>query len=175
MEDDAVSNCPADHTNDKDAGGCCKTVVKKRRARKMNTHKKTQPSESISGISQRNLCKQSANQHLPSLLIHDKKIILRPHGELCLQRWTRPEIAGALWSAARLTTKDREDIVFRLRPLKSLVIIRMPLSHVADALYRGGSGDLVSVFIPSPHTLWLPTTLARILFLVSCPAGRLPR
>ncbi|KAH8020389.1 hypothetical protein HPB51_001022 [Rhipicephalus microplus] len=112
-EDDTASNCPADHTNDDDAGGCWKTVIKKQRARKMNTHKETQPSESTSGASQHNVRKQSGNQHLPLLLIHDEKIILRPHGGLCLDRWTCPEIAGALWSSAGLTTKDREDIIFR--------------------------------------------------------------
>ncbi|KAL3197875.1 hypothetical protein MRX96_044657 [Rhipicephalus microplus] len=90
-------------------------------------------SERISGVSQR---KQSGNQHLPRLPIHDEKIILRPHGKLCLDRWTRPELANALWSAAGLTTKDREDIIFRLRPLQNLVIISTPQPHVVDALYR---------------------------------------
>ncbi|KAH8035410.1 hypothetical protein HPB51_005134 [Rhipicephalus microplus] len=136
IEDDAASNCPADHTDDDDAGCCWKTVIKKRRARKMNTQKETQPSESISGVSQRNVHKQSENQHLPRLLIHDKKIILRPHGGLSVDRWTRLELAGALWSAAGLTTKDREDIIFRLRPLQNLAIINTPQCHEAGALYR---------------------------------------
>ncbi|KAL3197578.1 hypothetical protein MRX96_044846 [Rhipicephalus microplus] len=30
MEDDAASNCPVDHTDDDDEGGCWKTVIKKR-------------------------------------------------------------------------------------------------------------------------------------------------
>ncbi|KAL3182958.1 hypothetical protein MRX96_006754 [Rhipicephalus microplus] len=136
MEDDAASNCPADHTDDDDEGGSWKTVTMKRRARKMNTHKETQPSESISDVSQRNVRKQSGNQHLTRLPIHDEKVILRPHGGLCLDRWTRPELTGALWSAAGLTTKDREDIIFRMRPLQNLAIISTPQSHVADALYR---------------------------------------
>ncbi|KAL3246740.1 hypothetical protein MRX96_057471 [Rhipicephalus microplus] len=50
--------------------------------------------------------------------------------------WTRSELAGALWRAAGLTTKDREDIIFRLRPLQNLAIISIPQFHVADALYR---------------------------------------
>ncbi|KAL3203725.1 hypothetical protein MRX96_041742 [Rhipicephalus microplus] len=99
MEDDAASNCPADHTDDDDAGGCWKTVIKKRRARKMNTGKETQPSESIPGVSPCNVRKQSGNQHLPRLPMHDEKIILRPHGGLCLDRWTRRELVGALWGA----------------------------------------------------------------------------
>ncbi|KAL3234726.1 hypothetical protein MRX96_003371 [Rhipicephalus microplus] len=68
--------------------------------------------------------------------IHDKKIILRPHRGLCLDRWTHPELAGALWCAAGLTTKDRDDIIFRLRPLQNIAIISTPQSHVADVLYR---------------------------------------
>ncbi|KAH7964026.1 hypothetical protein HPB51_027735 [Rhipicephalus microplus] len=136
MEDDAASNRPADHTDDDDAGVCWKTVIKKRRACKINTHKETQPSESISGVSQRNVRKHSGNQHLPRLPIHDIKIILRPHRGLCLDRWTHLELAGALWSAAGLTTKDREDIILRLRPLQNLAIIRTPQSHGADVLYR---------------------------------------
>ncbi|KAL3209414.1 hypothetical protein MRX96_052372 [Rhipicephalus microplus] len=95
-----------------------KTVIKKRRAPKMNTHKETQPSESISGVSQRNVRKQSGNQHLPRLPIHDEKISLRPHEGLCLDKWVGPELAGALSSAAGLTTKDHEDIIFRLGPLQ---------------------------------------------------------
>ncbi|KAL3257476.1 hypothetical protein MRX96_002185 [Rhipicephalus microplus] len=115
MEDDAASNCPADHTDDDDAGGSRKTAIKKRRAREVNTHMETQPSESISGVSQRYVRKQSGNQHRPKLSIHDKKIILRPHGGLCLDRWTHPELSGALWRAAGLTTKNRgEDIIFRM-------------------------------------------------------------
>ncbi|KAL3224145.1 hypothetical protein MRX96_026727 [Rhipicephalus microplus] len=70
MEDDAASNCPAVLIDDDDAGGCWKTVIKKRRAHKMNTHKETQPSESISGVSQRNFvalqCKEEIVVHLAS-------------------------------------------------------------------------------------------------------------
>ncbi|KAL3200540.1 hypothetical protein MRX96_043312 [Rhipicephalus microplus] len=102
----------------------------------MNTHKESPPSESISGVSQRNVRKQSRNQHLPRLPIHDEKIIIRPHGGLCLDMWTRPELVGVLWSAAGLTIKDREDVIFRLRPLKNRAIISTPQSLVADALYR---------------------------------------
>ncbi|KAL3200794.1 hypothetical protein MRX96_013067 [Rhipicephalus microplus] len=71
MEDDVTLNCPADYTDDDDASGYWKTVIKKRRARKMNTHKETQPSESTPGVSQRNVRKQSANQHLPRLPTQD--------------------------------------------------------------------------------------------------------
>ncbi|KAL3188056.1 hypothetical protein MRX96_004284 [Rhipicephalus microplus] len=35
-----------------------------------------------------------------------------------------------------MTTKDHEDIIFRLRPLQNLAIISTSRSHVADALYR---------------------------------------
>ncbi|KAL1473104.1 hypothetical protein MTO96_038924 [Rhipicephalus appendiculatus] len=102
----------------------------------MNAHKETEPSENIPGVSQRNVGKHSGHQHLPRLPLHDEKIILRPHGGLCLDKWPRPELAGALWSAARLTTKDRQDIIFRLRPQQNLAIISTPQSHVADALYK---------------------------------------
>ncbi|KAH7985543.1 hypothetical protein HPB52_025573 [Rhipicephalus sanguineus] len=102
----------------------------------MNAHTETKPSENIPGVAQRNAGKHSGNQHLPRLPLHDEKIILRPHGGLCLDKWTRPELAGALWSAACLTTKDRQDIIFRLRPQQNLAIISTPQSHVADALYK---------------------------------------
>ncbi|KAL1439677.1 hypothetical protein MTO96_001253 [Rhipicephalus appendiculatus] len=136
MEEDAASNFHDDRTDDDDAGGCWKTVMNKRRARKMNAHKETEPSENIPGVSQRNAGKHSGHQHLPRLPLHDEKIILRPHGGLCLDKWPRPELAGALWSAARLTSKDRQDIIFRLRPQQNLAIISTPQSHVADALYK---------------------------------------
>ncbi|KAL3177509.1 hypothetical protein MRX96_039077 [Rhipicephalus microplus] len=42
IEDYAASNCPADHTDDNDAGGCWNTVIKKQRTRKTNTYKETQ-------------------------------------------------------------------------------------------------------------------------------------
>ncbi|KAL3212664.1 hypothetical protein MRX96_008070 [Rhipicephalus microplus] len=83
-------------TDDNDAGGCWKTVIKKRCARKVNTYKKTQHSEGISGVSQRNVRKQRGNQHLSQLPKHDENIILSPRGGLCLDRWTRPELDGAL-------------------------------------------------------------------------------
>ncbi|KAL1443349.1 hypothetical protein MTO96_046001 [Rhipicephalus appendiculatus] len=47
-----------------------------------------------------------------------------------------PELAGALWSAARLTTKYCRDIICRLRPQQNLAIISTPQSHVADALNK---------------------------------------
>ncbi|KAL3194645.1 hypothetical protein MRX96_016106 [Rhipicephalus microplus] len=113
MKDDAASNCPADHTDDNDTGGCWKTAIKKRSAHKMIAHKESQTSESIPGVSQRNVHKHSGNRHLPRLPIHDEKIILGPRGGLCLDKWTHPELPGALWSTAGLTTKDREDIILR--------------------------------------------------------------
>ncbi|KAH7943790.1 hypothetical protein HPB52_011741 [Rhipicephalus sanguineus] len=100
MDEDAASNFHDDQTDDDDAGGCWKTVMNKRRARKMNAHTETEPSENIPGVAQRNVGKHSGNQQLPRLPLHDEKIILRPHGGLCLDKWTRPELAGALWSAA---------------------------------------------------------------------------
>ncbi|KAH8025881.1 hypothetical protein HPB51_013586 [Rhipicephalus microplus] len=62
-------------------------------------------------------------------------MILRPHGGLYLDRRTHPELAGTLWSPASLTTKDCEDIIFSLRPLRNLAIISTAQFHVADALY----------------------------------------
>ncbi|KAL1435124.1 hypothetical protein MTO96_047190 [Rhipicephalus appendiculatus] len=90
MEEDAASNFHDDQTDDDDAGGCWKTVMNKRRARKMNTRKETEPSENIPGVSQRNVAKHSGHQHLPRLPLHDEKIILRPHGGLCLDKWAAP-------------------------------------------------------------------------------------
>ncbi|XP_054923682.1 pentatricopeptide repeat-containing protein 1, mitochondrial isoform X1 [Dermacentor andersoni] len=136
MEKDATPNIYDDKTDD-DTGGCWKTVIHKRRIRQ--THAKTQPSENILGIrdaSQPTVRKRSRNQNLPQLPLHDEKIILRPHGGLCLDKWTRPELASAPWSAAGLTTDDRPDIIFRLRPQQNLAIISTPQSHVADALYK---------------------------------------
>ncbi|KAL1470640.1 hypothetical protein MTO96_040319 [Rhipicephalus appendiculatus] len=72
----------------------------------------------------------------PPLPLHDEKIILRPHSGLCLHKWTRPEFANALWRDAGLTTDDRQNIIFRLRPQQNLAVISTPQSHVADALYK---------------------------------------
>ncbi|KAL1422846.1 hypothetical protein MTO96_021665 [Rhipicephalus appendiculatus] len=72
----------------------------------------------------------------PPLPLHDEKIILRPHGGLCLDKWTRPELANAHWRAAGSTTDDRQNIIFRLRPQQNLAVISTPQSHVADALYK---------------------------------------
>ncbi|KAL3211477.1 hypothetical protein MRX96_036397 [Rhipicephalus microplus] len=102
----------------------------------MNAHKESQSSESIPGVSQRNVRKHSGNRRLPRLPIHDEKILLRPRGGLCLDRWTRPELSGAHWSAAGLTTRDCEDIIFRMRLLQNIVIISTPQSYVAEALYK---------------------------------------
>ncbi|KAH7968942.1 hypothetical protein HPB52_012927 [Rhipicephalus sanguineus] len=136
MDEDAASNFHDDQTDDEEAGGCRKTVMNKRRARKMKAQKETESSENIPGVSQCNIGKHCGNQHLPRLPLHDEKIILRPHGGLCLDKWTRPELAGALWSAACLTTKDRQDIIFRLRPQRNLAIISTRQSHVSDAVYK---------------------------------------
>ncbi|KAH7967613.1 hypothetical protein HPB52_000669 [Rhipicephalus sanguineus] len=136
MDEDAASNFHDDRADGGDAGGCWKTVMNGWRARRMSAHTETKPSENIPGVAQRNVGKHSGNQHLPRLPLHDEKIILRPHGGLCLDKWTRPELAGALWSAACLTTKDRQDNIFRLRPQQNLAIISTPQSHVADALYK---------------------------------------
>ncbi|KAL3206441.1 hypothetical protein MRX96_040062 [Rhipicephalus microplus] len=95
--------------------------------------------ENTSGISyalQQTTRKRSQNQNPPPLPLQDEKIILRPHGGLCLDCWTRPELANALWSAAGLSTEDRQNIIFRLRPQQNLAVISTPKSHVADALYK---------------------------------------
>ncbi|KAL3219154.1 hypothetical protein MRX96_030606 [Rhipicephalus microplus] len=135
MEEDTTL---CDNT-DNDAGGCWKTVQHRRRARHM--HAEAQPPEDTSGIpyaphSQHTTCKRSQNQNPPPLPLHDEKIILRPHSGLCLDSWTRPELANALWSAAGLSTEDRQNIIFRLRPQQNLAVISTPKSHVADALYK---------------------------------------
>ncbi|KAH7958163.1 hypothetical protein HPB51_027850 [Rhipicephalus microplus] len=51
MEDDAASNCPADHNDDDDAGGCWTTVIKKRCAHKMNAHTESQTRASRASLS----------------------------------------------------------------------------------------------------------------------------
>lgn len=133
MEEDTTL---CDNT-DNDAGGCWKTVQHRRRARHM--HAEAQPPEDTSGIPyapQQTTRKRSQNQNPPPLPLHDEKIILRPHGGLCLDSWTRPELANALWSATGLSTEDRQNIIFRLRPQQNLAVISTPKSHVADALYK---------------------------------------
>ncbi|KAL3196473.1 hypothetical protein MRX96_045222 [Rhipicephalus microplus] len=103
MEEDTTL---CDNT-DNDAGGCWKTVQHRRRARHM--HAEAQPPEDTSGIPyapQQTTRKWSQSQNPPPLPLHDEKIILRPHGRLCLDSWTRPELANALWSAAGLSTED---------------------------------------------------------------------
>ncbi|KAH8022390.1 hypothetical protein HPB51_023812 [Rhipicephalus microplus] len=133
MEEDTAL---CDNT-DNDAGGCWKTVQHRRRARHM--HAEVQPPDDTSGISyapQQTTRKRSQNQNPPPLALHDEKIILRPHCGLCLDSWTRPELANALWSAAGLSTEDRQNIIFRLRPQQNLAVISTPKSHVADALYK---------------------------------------
>ncbi|KAH8022917.1 hypothetical protein HPB51_006326 [Rhipicephalus microplus] len=122
---------------DNDAKGCWKTVQHRRRAR--HTHAEALTPEDTSGIPyapQQTTCKRSQNQNPPPLPLHDEKIILRPHGGLCLDSWTRPELANALWSAAGLSTEDRQNILFHLRPQQNLAVISTPKSHVADALYK---------------------------------------
>ncbi|KAH6948030.1 hypothetical protein HPB50_022468 [Hyalomma asiaticum] len=80
--------------------------------------------------------KRSRNQNLPPLPLRDEKIILRPQARLCLDKWTRPELADALWSAAGLSNEGRQDIIFRLRPQHNFAIISTPHSHASDALYK---------------------------------------
>ncbi|KAH8020387.1 hypothetical protein HPB51_001020 [Rhipicephalus microplus] len=133
MEEDTTL---CDNT-DNDAGGSWKTVQHRRPARHM--HAEAQPREDTSGISyapQQTTRKRSQNQNPPPLPLHDEKIILRPHGGLCLDSWTPPKLANTLWSAACLSTEDRQNIIFRLRPQKNLAVISTPKSHVADALYK---------------------------------------
>ncbi|KAH7956769.1 hypothetical protein HPB52_012554 [Rhipicephalus sanguineus] len=94
-----------------------------------------QPPEDTSGIPdapQHTTHKPSRNQNPPPLPLHDEKIILRPHGGLCLDSWTRPELANVLWSAAGLTTEDRQNIIFRLRQQQNLAVISTPQSHVRE-------------------------------------------
>ncbi|KAL3210264.1 hypothetical protein MRX96_052220 [Rhipicephalus microplus] len=133
MEEDTTL---CDNT-DNDAGGCCKTVQHRRRARHM--HAEAQPPKDTSGIPyapQQTTRKRSQNQNPPPLPLHEEKIILRHHGGHCLDSWTRPELANALWSAAGLSTEDRQNIIFRLRPQQNLAVISTPKSLVADALYK---------------------------------------
>ncbi|XP_075538779.1 uncharacterized protein LOC142573131 isoform X1 [Dermacentor variabilis] len=112
MVEDAALTIYDDETGD-DAGGCWKTVTHKRHVSQM--HAKTQPSENILGIpdaSQLTVRKRSRNENLPRLPLHDEKILLLPHGGLCLDKWTHPELASALWTAAGLSTEDCQDIIF---------------------------------------------------------------
>ncbi|KAH6931855.1 hypothetical protein HPB50_001186 [Hyalomma asiaticum] len=136
MEEDAILNIYDDKTDD-DAGGCWKTLMHKGRARQ--THAKMLPSENVSDnpdASQLTKRKRSRNKNLPPLPLRAEKIIQRPHGGLCLDKWTRPELANALWSAVGLSNQDRQDIIFPLRPQQNLAIISTPHLHLVDALYK---------------------------------------
>ncbi|KAH7950197.1 hypothetical protein HPB49_020856 [Dermacentor silvarum] len=53
---------------------------------------------------------------------------------LRLDKWPRPTLATALWTAAGVSPNDRRDLILRTRPEQNLAIISTPSSHVADAL-----------------------------------------
>ncbi|KAL3224682.1 hypothetical protein MRX96_026395 [Rhipicephalus microplus] len=93
IEDDASSNCPADNTDDDDARGCYKTIIKKRRTRKMNTHKETKLSESIPGVCQCNIRKQS----LTAKDREDIIVRLRPLQYLAIFSTPQSHVSDALY------------------------------------------------------------------------------
>ncbi|KAH7973646.1 hypothetical protein HPB49_003506 [Dermacentor silvarum] len=78
--------------------------------------------------------KQSGPKRLPPLPLRDEKVILRPLGGLRLDKWPRPTLATALWTAAGVSPNDRRDLILRTRPGQNLAILSTPSSHVADAL-----------------------------------------
>ncbi|KAH7931599.1 hypothetical protein HPB52_025542 [Rhipicephalus sanguineus] len=164
MDEDAASNFHDDQTDDDDAGGCWKTVMNKRRARKMNAHTETKPSENIPGVAQRNAGKHSGNQHLPRLPLHDEKIILRPHGGLA---W----INGRALNLPALSG----DIIFRLRPQQNLAIISTPQSHVADALYKVRELRLDELVAPETQILQARMMGQTNIALVTFEGLKVPR
>ncbi|KAH8020405.1 hypothetical protein HPB51_001077 [Rhipicephalus microplus] len=103
IEDDASSNCPADNTDDDDARGCYKTVIKKRRTRKMNTHKETKLSESIPVVCQHNMRKQS----LTAKDREDIIVRLRPLQYLAIFSTPQSHVSDALYRVRELKHGER--------------------------------------------------------------------
>ncbi|KAH7933006.1 hypothetical protein HPB49_006499 [Dermacentor silvarum] len=114
-------------------GACWKVVRNKRRARNAAAHETASLRQNASEHPSAEP-KQSGPKRLPPLPLRDEKVILRPLGGLRLDKWPRPTLATALWTAAGVSPNDRRDLILRTRPEQNLAIISTPSSHVADAL-----------------------------------------
>ncbi|KAH7941976.1 hypothetical protein HPB49_019089 [Dermacentor silvarum] len=114
-------------------GACWKVVRNKRRARNAAAHETASLRQNASEHPSAEP-KQSGPKRLPPLPLRDEKVILRPHGGLRLDKWPRPTLATALWTAAGVSPNDRRDLILRTRPEQNLAIVSTPSSHVADAL-----------------------------------------
>ncbi|KAH7971497.1 hypothetical protein HPB49_025113 [Dermacentor silvarum] len=114
-------------------GACWKVVRNKRRARNAAAHETASLRQNASEHPSAEP-KQSGPKRLPPLPLRDEKVILRPLGGLRLDKWPRPTLATALWTAAGVSPNDRRDLILRTRPEQNLAIVSTPSSHVADAL-----------------------------------------
>ncbi|KAH7973960.1 hypothetical protein HPB49_007903 [Dermacentor silvarum] len=114
-------------------GACWKVVRNKRRARNAAAHETASLCQNASEHPSAEP-KQSGPKRLPPLPLRDEKVILRPLGGLRLDKWPRPTLATALWTAAGVSPNDRRDLILRTRPEQNLAIVSTPSSHVADAL-----------------------------------------
>ncbi|KAH7954939.1 hypothetical protein HPB49_023032 [Dermacentor silvarum] len=114
-------------------GACWKVVRNKRRARNAAAYETASLRQNASEHPSAEP-KQSGPKRLPPLPLRDEKVILRPLGGLRLDKWPRPTLATALWTAAGVSPNDRRDLILRTRPEQNLAIISTPSSHVADAL-----------------------------------------
>ncbi|KAH7958686.1 hypothetical protein HPB49_004295 [Dermacentor silvarum] len=114
-------------------GACWKVVRNKRRARNAAAHETASLRQNASEHPSAEP-KQSGPKRLPPLPLRDEKVILRPLGGLRLDKWPRPTLATALWTAAGVSPNDRRDLILRTRPEQNLTIVSTPSSHVADAL-----------------------------------------
>ncbi|KAH7967499.1 hypothetical protein HPB49_025254 [Dermacentor silvarum] len=114
-------------------GACWKVVRNKRRARNAAAHETASLRQNASEHPSAEP-KQSGPKRLPPLPLRDEKVILRPLGDLRLDKWPRPTLATALWTAAGVSPNDRRDLILRTRPEQNLAIVSTPSSHVADAL-----------------------------------------
>ncbi|KAH7967163.1 hypothetical protein HPB49_023283 [Dermacentor silvarum] len=114
-------------------GACWKVVRNKRRARNAAAYETASLRQNASEHPSAEP-KQSGPKRLPPLPLRDEKVILRPLGGLRLDKWPRPTLATALWTAAGVSPNDRRDLILRTRPEQNLAIVSTPSSHVADAL-----------------------------------------
>ncbi|KAL1442727.1 hypothetical protein MTO96_030658 [Rhipicephalus appendiculatus] len=71
----------------------------------------------------------------PPFPLHDYKTILRPLTGLSLDQWTRPTLTRAIGVAASLPPAAVDRLVFRLRPVHNLSVVRSPHEHIALNLY----------------------------------------
>ncbi|KAH7936733.1 hypothetical protein HPB49_003418 [Dermacentor silvarum] len=80
-------------------GACWKVVRNKRRARNAAAHETASLRQNASEHPSAEP-KQSGPKRLPPLPLRDEKVIVRPLGGLRLDKWPRPTLATALWTAA---------------------------------------------------------------------------